>query len=170
MQDMASQIEAIPAYIDKKCEEIENCAKDIEYYKTNKIEYSWDDLKRMGKAILEGLSDNDYVTEERKVAEYQGFKVILPAGMLKSNPFVYLEMNGMYKLEYKITDIGIMIRINNLLEGLPNYLEELNQAKARLEDKLRGLKIELNTEVNYADKINSLKRKLEELDRKLGVK
>ena len=42
----------------------------------NKIE----DLKQIGKTILEGLSDNDYETEERQVAEYQGFKIILPAG------------------------------------------------------------------------------------------
>ena len=90
--------------------------------------------------------------------------------MVKSNPFVYVENNGRYKLEYKITDIGIMLRLNNLLNGLPNYLDELQQAKERLEDKLRGLHVELERQENYGDKIVELKRKLEQIDRKLGVK
>jgi hypothetical protein len=168
--DMLSQIEVLPGYIEKKAIEIDNCSKDIEYYESNKIEYTWEDLKQIGKTILEGLSDNDYETEERQVAEYQGFKIILPAGMLKSNPFVYVEGNGRYKLEYRITDIGIMLRLNNLLDGLSNYLDDLKLAKERLEDKLRGLQTELDRQENYGDRIISLKQKLEQIDRKLGVK
>lgn len=168
--DMLSQIEVLPGYIEKKAIEIENCSKDIEYYESNKIEYTWEDLKQIGKTILEGLSDNDYETEERQVAEYQGFKIILPAGMLKSNPFVYVERNGRYKLEYRITDIGIMLRLNNLLDGLFNYLDDLKLAKERLEDKLRGLQTELDRQENYGDRIIALKQKLEQIDRKLGVK
>ena len=168
--DMLSQIEVLPGYIEKKAIEIENCSKDIEYYESNKIEYTWGDLKQIGKTILEGLSDNDYETEERQVAEYQGFKIILPAGMLKSNPFVYVEGNGRYKLEYRITDIGIMLRLNNLLDGLSNYLDDLKLAKERLEDKLRGLQTELDRQENYGDRIIALKQKLEQIDRKLGVK
>jgi DNA repair exonuclease SbcCD ATPase subunit len=168
--DILSQISELPTYIDKKKTEIENCIKDIEHYKANKIEYSWEELKQLGKTVIDGLKANDYETEEREIACYQGFKIILPAGMIKSNPFVYVERNGRYKLEYKITDIGIMIRLNNLLESLPKYLNELKDAKTRLESKLNGLKIELERQDNYGDKIIELKRKLTQLDYKLGVK
>ena len=168
--DMLAQIEQLPAYIDKKQTEIDNCIKDVEYYENNKIKYTRDELKDIGKAILEGLSQNDYETTERQVASYQGFNVILPAGMLKSNPFVYVERNGRYKLEYKITDIGIMIRLNNLLDGLSNHVDELRFSKERLISKLEGLKAEIGRQETYGDKIETLKRKLAEIDKKLGVK
>ena len=168
--DMASQIEALPAYIDKKQVEIEQCIKDIEYYNANKVTYTWDELRQLGKVIMDGLKENDYETTERVVAEYQGFKIILPAGMMSSDPFVYVERNGRYKLNYRMTDIGIMLRLNHLLDGLSERLDELELAKARLEDKLLGLEAEMSREENYGDQIMLLKEKLARLDRKLGVK
>jgi hypothetical protein len=168
--DMASQIETLPTYIEKKQVEIEQCIKDIEYYDANKVTYTWEELRQLGKVIMDGLKENDYETTERVVAEYQGFKIILPAGMMSSDPFVYVERNGRYKLNYRMTDIGIMLRLNHLLDGLGERLDELELAKARLEDKLLGLEAEMSRQENYGDQIMILKEKLARLDRKLGVK
>ena len=168
--DMASQIETLPTYIEKKQVEIEQCIKDIEYYDANKVTYTWEELRQLGKVIMDGLKENDYETTERVVAEYQGFKIILPAGMMSNDPFVYVERNGRYKLNYRMTDIGIMLRLNHLLDGLSERLDELELAKARLEDKLLGLEAEMSREENYGDQIMLLKEKLARLDRKLGVK
>jgi superfamily II DNA/RNA helicase len=167
--DMLHQIETLPNYIEVKEEEIDNCLKDIEFYSANKVSYTRDELKSIGKTILDGLSDNEFETDERTVANYQGFDIILPAGMLKSNPFVYVQKNGKYKLEYKITDIGIMIRLNNLLDGLPKHLDELRQAKDRLEERLTGLKVEIEKKEDYGDKIALVRNKIKEIDKKLGV-
>ena len=168
--DMMSQLENLPAYIEKKRLQIENCEKDIEFYSANKVEYNREELKRIGKTILDGLSDNEYETEERKVAEYQGFDILLPAAMLKSEPFIYVEKHGRYRLEYKITDIGIMIRLNNLLDGLRSQLLKLQEAKERLENKQSGLELELAKQENYGDRIAELRNTIEKIDKKLGVK
>ncbi|MBE5731846.1 MAG: hypothetical protein E7353_02320 [Clostridiales bacterium] len=168
--DMLAQLEELPSYIDKKSEQIAGCEQDIEYYSSNKIDYNREELRTLGKAILEGLSDNEFETAERTVASYQGFDIILPAGMFKSDPFVYVERAGRYKLEYKMTDIGIMIRLNNLLDGLPTHLEKLKTDKRRLEDKRDGLLVEVNNQDNYGAKISSLRDRLAKLDEILGVK
>lgn len=168
--DMMAQIAVLPNYIATKASEIEGCKKDIDFYNANKVKYNRDELKALGKNILEGLSNNDFEINEREVAEYQGFKIILPAGMLKSHPFVYVERDARYKLEYKITDIGIMMRLNNLLDGLDEHLKELETIKAKLEDKLSGLQIELEKEDPYSERIYTLQQKLKRIDKELGVK
>ena len=104
------------------------------------------------------------------MAEYQGFDILLPAAMLKSEPFIYVEKHGRYRLEYKITDIGIMIRLNNLLDGLRSQLLKLQEAKERLENKQSGLELELAKQENYGDRIAELRNTIEKIDKKLGVK
>ena len=167
--EIASQIDMIPKFIENKQKAIESCQKDIEFYEQNKVVYDREQLKELGKTILTGLDQNEFNVNERKVATYQGFDVILPAGMLKTEPYLYLEKEGRYKLEFKWTDIGIMIRLNNLLEGLKDQLEKLIQAKLRLESKLEGLKEESQKQENYGDKIQELQEELAEIDKKLGV-
>ena len=169
-QDITLQLEYLPAQIEKSRLAIENCEKDMEFYAANKRTYTREQLKDMGKAILEGLADNDYETEERKVAEYQGFDIILPAGMLKNDPYVCVQRNGRYKMEYKVTDIGIMLRLNNLLEGLDAQHAKLKLAKQRLEEKLEGLQAELGRKADYGDRIAELKQTIAALDKQLGVK
>ncbi|MGN0814960.1 MAG: helicase-related protein [Candidatus Coproplasma sp.] len=168
--NIASQIQDIPEYIADKDRATEACLKDIADYAATKVAYTREQLKQIGKTVLDGLSGNDYEPTERQICEYQGFRVILPAGMLKSRPYLLIERNGRYELEYKITDIGIMQRINNLLEGLPKRLQELRTAKSRLEDKLAGLKAEFARQENYGDEIAELVQKLNDIDVKLGVK
>lgn len=168
--DMLAQLKSLPEMIEQKGREVEACEQDIAFYNENKVLYNRDTLKEMGRTILEGLSDNEYETSERKVAEYQGFDIILPAGMLKSEPFVYVQRNGRYTLEYKVTDIGIMMRLNNLLEGLSTHLDKLQLAKYRLENKYDGLKLELEKQENYGEQIAELRSKIDKLDKKLGVK
>ncbi|MBO7214269.1 MAG: DEAD/DEAH box helicase family protein [Clostridia bacterium] len=168
--DMQAQINELPSFIEQKDLQIERCIADIKHYEESKVEYTREQLKELGRSIIESLACNSFETEERKIASYQGFDIILPAGMTEIDPFIYVEHNGRYKLPYKLTDIGIMIRLNNLLEGLPEYLAKLQDSKTRLINKLEGLKVEVEKQYGYCDRIEELKTTIRQLDKKLGVK
>ena len=167
---MQAQINELPSFIEQKDLQIERCIADIKHYEESKVEYTREQLKELGRSIIESLACNSFETEERKIASYQGFDIILPAGMTEIDPFIYVEHNGRYKLPYKLTDIGIMIRLNNLLEGLPEYLAKLQDSKTRLINKLEGLKVEVEKQYGYCDRIEELKTTIRQLDKKLGVK
>ena len=59
--------------------------------------------------------------------------------------------------------------IINYLEGLSEHLSKLEDGYNNLSDRQDAVKIELTKKENYTDKIDETKRRLEKIDKKLGV-
>ena len=78
--------------------------------------------------------------------------------------------DGRYFLELGESDKGIILRIDNKLDSLKEHLEKLISADTELKRRERSIKNELKRENDYIDKIEYYKSRLDELDRKLGVK
>ena len=68
------------------------------------------------------------------------------------------------------TEVGTLIRIDNFLESLNEHLEKLDKTIAELEQRKIDGKTELSKKEDYTDKIEETKRRLESIDKKLGVK
>ena len=167
---MISQLQVLPDMISRRTQEVENCQMDIDFAKESKTTYSREELKEIGRQIVEGLKNNDYKIDETKICEYQGFDVILPAGMTGDNPYIYVQKNCRYKLPCKLTEIGVTTRLKNLLDSLHEKLAEFELAKNRLESKYQSLQEELAKPKSFGDRIAQLKKQLESIDNKLGVK
>ncbi|HBJ98146.1 MAG TPA: hypothetical protein DDY82_03665 [Clostridiales bacterium] len=168
-EELSAQLSALPDFIARKEIEIQACKEDEEFYKANKVNYSKEQLKKIGQHILKGLIDNEYEISERKIAVYQGFNIVLPAGMSKTDPYLIVERRNRYKMEYRITDVGIMMRLNNLLDKLPEIRKNFEAEKVKLDKKAIGLKEELDVKEDFSKKIEELKKQLKEIDLKLGV-
>ena len=102
--------------------------------------------------------------------EHCGFRIILPANMTMEKPYVYLQRCGKYWVDLGETEVGNLIRIENYLENLNKHHEKLKMGLCQMEDKERAIKAELAKDESYVDKILEYKKKLEDLDKKLGVK
>ena len=90
--------------------------------------------------------------------------------MTESRPYVWLVRQGRYYVEVGTSLNGMIMRIDNFLEGLSAYLERLVDELSVLEGRQENLRLELQKKEDYTDKIEDLKKKLEQLDKKLGVK
>ena len=90
--------------------------------------------------------------------------------LLKEKPFIWLTQNGRYYIELGDTEIGAIIRIDNFLNGLEAHLQKLEEGLAQLEERESSLEAELRRKEDLDTPIEELKRELENIDKKLGVK
>ncbi|MBP3308041.1 MAG: DEAD/DEAH box helicase family protein [Clostridia bacterium] len=170
-ESLSGELASIPQKKARQARLIAACEHDLEYL-TAEGEDSLTKEEKNGfrDIISEALRDGELLTEERTVTCYRGFDIVIPAGMMRSAPYIFLVRDGRYFLELGESDKGIIIRIDNKLDSLPKHLEMLKAADAELKRRERGIKSELKKSNNYQERIEYYKARLTELDQKLGVK
>ena len=170
----------LPGKIQNQEKLIDDCKCDIYIYTNWKKENPPADDKEGKKKEQEdrrqlrdmmGSAVRQYVmeTEEKILVNYRGFDIILPANMMPQKPYVWLKGTGKYYVELGDKDVGNLIRIDNYMEGLNDHLEKLKNGLKQYKERKRDIEIELEKDENYADEIEKIKRKLERIDKKLGV-
>ena len=100
---------------------------------------------------------------------YQGFQIILPANMTKEKPYVWLQLNGRYYVELGNSKVGALIRIDNFLEHMDKHLGKLEEKLDKLMEREIAIQKELEQKESYADEIEACRKKLEAIDKQLGV-
>ena len=89
--------------------------------------------------------------------------------MLQEKPYIYIARKGRYYIELKDSAKGNLVRIDNYLDKLQDHLEDLGKGYERYENRLRDIRAELLKKEDYTDKIRRVTKKLENLDRAIGV-
>lgn len=170
----------IPAKIQEKLVYIENCKRDIACFaawkkanppandKKEKQEEA-ERRKALREFIGTAVRENILETKERWLISYCGFDILLPANMMPEKPYVWLKNNGKYYVELGDKDIGNLIRIDNVLESLPEHMKKLEESLDSLRKRENDIKAELEKDESYTDKIEEYRNKIEKLDEKLGV-
>ena len=108
-------------------------------------------------------------TEDRPLYNYRGFTIVLPAGMSAEHPYLCLVREGCYKVDMSDKEAGILIRIDNFLDKMDDYVARVRREKEVLEQELAETETELAEMVNYADEIDEVTAELAEVDEILGV-
>jgi len=142
---------------------------DSEHYASTKYSLSEAQRKTLRNRIYEALMDNVMQESERVIATYQGFDVVLPDYMIPTDPYVVLRRESEYRVSMGELEKGVLTRIDNCLESLPERVTA--NAKRLLELKRRKRKATetLRDTENYYDKIEECRAKLARVDKKLGV-
>jgi len=171
---MEKELVALPSRIEHEEGLIVNTKEDIELYAASKITLNTEDqLKKYRRQLRIFISNevkkNVMSPNEKKICRYQGFKVILPNNMLPEKPFVWLAANGRYHVELGDSETGCLIRIDNRLETLDRFLNELFNKKNNMLARQVDLRNELAKEISYSEEIDACRAKLENIDKKLGV-
>ncbi len=167
---LEKELMEIPSKIKYQEDLIDKCRKDIGFYESNKHDYTKEERKALREQLFEALSNNILMQKESLLTMYQGFNIILPSNMTDKKPFVWLQKNGKYYVAMGDTEVGTLIRIDNFLESLNEHLEKLEKTIAELERRKIDGKAELSKKEDYTDKIEATKQRLENIDKKLGVK
>lgn len=125
--------------------------------------------KEIREKIFKAIRENELKGKETYLSDYRGFKIILPANMIKEKPYVWLVGCGRYYVESGDTEIGALVRIDNFIDNMSLHIEKLHDGLTLLTDKQRDMEKELKDIVSYTDEIEDLRTMLEEIDKKLGV-
>lgn len=170
----------LPGLMDHQRDLIRRCEEDRDYYascrRTIPIPTTTAEKKREAEArqtlrqqIYTAVSDNVLASAERTLLTYDGFQIILPANMLKEKPFVWVQRAGRYYLELGESDVGGLIRIDNLLDSIGERCDTLRQTLRRMEEREAAIRAELARKESYNDQIEMFREKVKKLDEKLGV-
>ena len=125
--------------------------------------------KAIRERIRQGLEDNVLKTKETPLMKYRGFDVILPANMTLQKPYAWLSGQGRYYVELGSTEVGNLARIDHFLNNLGEYLRTLKLGCSKLEKREAELKVELAKGETYTEEIERYRKKVELLDKELGV-
>ena len=150
-------------------EEIDNAKRDlvVSRYKENQEELS-DEEKRVlrehiHQTLFFGNSD-----KEVEVATYRGFKILAsPKNYDVENVFIYLMGHQKYYVRLGTSSLGYITRINNFIDNLPKYLEELKERYQSNMNYYKTGKEELAKKDDYQEEIIALKEHLAKIDEKL---
>ena len=166
---LEKELSEIPDNISRTKAFIDKCKADILYYRENSREYDKIERKEIRKIISNALSEHVLMPREKTVVNYQGFDVILPKNMIAEKPYLWLQKNGRYYVEMGDTEKGVLVRIDNVLEGLEDHLSKLGESLTELYSKQESIKKALSKKEDYATKIEETKAKLARIDKQLGV-
>lgn len=177
---LESELRELPAQMEHQKKLIEKARIDKEFYADHigslpipitaaEKKANAEKRKNLREMIFAAVRDNELKTSESVFMDYCGFKIVLPANMKKENPFVWLQRTGRYYVELGDTELGILTRIDNFLNGLDTHIDNLNKALINMSDKKKHIRAELDSRENYTDKIKELKEQIEIMDKKLGV-
>ena len=168
-ESLRIELNKLPSKLEKQRQNVDNAITDAQLYKDSMREYSALERKELRDRLEVSLLENALQTNETELFEYQGFRVVLPSGMALSKPFVWLYGSGKYYLELGSSPIGYLIRIDNFLSDFDEYVKKQEDKLDKLNMVQDSIEAELNESDIYGDKIDELTKKLEKLDKKLGV-
>ena len=177
---MEKELLEMPGKISNQENNIAQCEADIAFYNGWKQENPEPvDSKAKKEATekrkhLRGYIHSSligYVLEpkEKALTTYRGFEIILPANMTREKPYIWLKRNGRYYVELGDTNTGNLIRIDNFLDDLQKHFDKLKNGFAKLQEREYQLKEELKKHESFSDEIEECRKKLEILNKKLGV-
>ena len=170
----------MPGRIKNQINMIERCKLDLDFCtewrkhnpqpEDSKMKKEEAEKRRLLREFI-GSSVREHVLEttEKKLMSYRGFDIVLPANMTSEKPYVWLKKNGKYYVELGDTDKGNLIRIDNYLDSMGDHLDKLTLNLEKLRAKEKDIRLELSKDENYTEQIESCRKKVEELDKKLGV-
>ncbi len=178
-EKLQTELLELPGLITNQENRIIKCKNDIgferrwiemnNFEETRRDKKNAEFRKKIRETIANGLKSHYLEIKEKKLINYRGFDIILPANMTKEKPFVYLKREGKYYVELGDTETGNLIRIDNYLDSLDEKLKEYEKGLSNYKTRKADIEDELEKKENYYDKIKQLKNEVKQLDRVLGV-
>lgn len=162
------EIEEISGKINKLHEDIHNCANDREYYEQRQSSES-ENRQELQMKLHIALKEHILEPKEKLLQNYRGFELIIPAGLTKDKPYIWLKRQGKYYVELGLTEKGNLRRIDNFLSSLGERQVRLENSLSKLTETKAALKAETECEANYSTKNAELKQAISLLNKVLGV-
>jgi N12 class adenine-specific DNA methylase/transcriptional regulator with XRE-family HTH domain len=161
-------------------EEIHALQADIKRYQTYKISDSeqflmevagkaYTDKKDAGtmlSAICKTMKQADVIQE---IGNYQGFQMKVKFDSIYHEFYLYLKHQSSYMVKMGSDVQGNITRINNVLESMPQKLEEAEQKLATIKQQLKDAKVEVKKPFLKDEELNNMLKRLAVLNSTLNM-
>lgn len=164
---LQKELMELPGKISHQETLIQRCKQDLQTYSPAPADPEV--RRQLRKTVFEAVTGNVLNLQETQLLEYRGFALILPSGMTKEKPFVWLQREGRYYVELGDAEKGYLIRLDHAIDGLSLHLEKLQDNLEDLRQRHTAIELELQKKDDYSDDIAFCKQELDKLDKKLGV-
>ena len=167
---MAQELISLPSKIENQKDIIKRAKDDYKALKRDSNDYTPEERRELREKIELAIKSNAYKTVETDIAQYRGFNLVAPAGMIPSAPYMWIMRQGRYVLELSDSGLGNLIRIDNFFDNFKVHVKKLQGELDNLLARMEYIENTINKPDPYSDRIEELQKRLEELDEKLGVK
>jgi superfamily II DNA/RNA helicase len=159
----------IPAKIEELNDKISKIKSDVEFVNSNTFDYSKDDKQNIRSLIWNELMDNLGSENEIEILKYKGFSIKVPDHLFENNLFLIVERDNRYCVELGTSELGAIIRIDNLLDRLQQILDDNISKRDDLINRQESISEELKNEIDYSSEIIKLNEELELLNKELNI-
>lgn len=164
----------LPRKIKGREERIENLKKDLSYIENEKKadfkikikETEYTDKRKAGIRLKTIISASKFDQEE-KIGEYRGFDIYLckmPFSWDMRERQVQLKRCSTLLLEFSHTEIGNFVRMDNLLNKLPDIVRNEEENLKQDKDRLSDIKNQLNVPFKYEEEYKTKKARQTEVN------
>jgi DUF971 family protein len=165
-----------PQMIKRQEEIIECVVKDIEIRNVNakgdfEIKVNdriFDEREKAGLYVF-ALLNNTKEDETKVIGEFNGFEVLLKKGFFSSDKELILKSNRAYSISISDSPHGNMVKLENMLKGLENQVENTEINIDEINRNLNQAKEEFKKPFNHEEKLKTLLRKQLELNSELDM-
>lgn len=159
---------AIPGKIKHVKDQILLCEQDKIRYEESRREYKYKEARALRDLISNAVNAGFGLPDEKFIADYQGFKLFVPAYMEGPEGKILIKGCGNYYLSVG-SESGITIRLNNILENFDDKKKEFQQVIKNLRQREKAITEELSKDGGCEEEIKALRKELEVIDKELGT-
>ena len=159
----------LPPKLRRQQELIDFCIEDLETLKAQKDKNKGDARKILRQYLYQAVQEHKEGQEERLLAVYRGFEILLPQKISPDKPHIFVHGRGKYPVELGKAEISYLSRIDHVLDGLPQHMEKLRQTLEDLERRQSAIHAELQRSDEYDRLLRECRQTLAQVDMELGL-
>jgi hypothetical protein len=167
---LQKELTELPQKIQEAKSRMDKCHYDAKFFSSVDFVIEKEERQKIANDIFNAVIENEMQDSERVLLNYKGFDIILPKDMPKEKPYIYIQKYGRHYVELGNAIKGVMIRIDNCLEGLQEKAIRLESAYNQLLVNHKNIEDELAKDEKYDELIFDMQEQLKTIDKKLGVK
>ncbi len=144
---------------------------DGKYIAVSVFDHEFETATESGMALLKALDELPADKEFHCVGHYRGFELIGSKTTAGDNPTTSLMMKGIGSYPIGMSDkgLGMIQRLNNVLDSLPDRAEDCQSRLSQLNQKLADYKEEMGKPFLHEDKLQKKLSRMKELDNQLNL-
>lgn len=122
-----------------------------------------------GERLIELLAEYAFIRNERRIGSFRGFEVYLANDATGARRIILLKGKGSYQSDLSESAMGIIARMDNVINGLNARLMNVENGLERMDQDETELRAEAEKPYEFETELKELRRELRSVNQQLGM-